>query len=766
MMNFISRLINLSVQRMLPSARFAQDQLLYWRAKILATMVLSGLAVFIFGLMIAAYLAFAHGLWNLLIIDSFGYMLCFGVLFIRGPSYELRASVIVLSAYGIGVLVIGILGPLSGGPIWLFTSAVIAGVLLGSRAALLVVAANGTTIFLLGFLIHQAYFGQGFPFFKTTAATLAAGINFIALNLMVAISVSVLLKRLSSSHHQENLLAGRLEDERQELIKAKAQLEKEVEERKQIEIALRAREAQYRLLADNASDVIWTLDISRKKVTYVSPSIEKMRGFTPQEAMELPLEKTFTPDSRRKVEKLLSRVLIMDHRSGEDRSMTLEVEMYKKDGSTLWAEFSLSLIPDAQGRADVVIGITRDISERKRAEQERIKLEGQLRQARKMEAIGTLAGGIAHDFNNILSAIIGFTELCLDDVSKEAQLHDNLQEILSAGQRAKELVKQILTFARQSTEDVNPIQVSTIVKEALKLIRSTTPATIQISTDIASDAQIMGNPAQVHQVLMNLCTNSVHAMEKEGGTLTVRLTDRVLAADQASTAPELKPGHYLQLTVADTGTGIAREILPFIFDPYFTTKEVGKGTGMGLAMVHGIVETYGGKIEVESQPGQGATFTIYFPVTQNHEVQPVLDSQSLPRGDERILLVDDELSIIRIGAQILERLGYTVTAQSSSMEALALFRKQPMAFDLVITDLAMPNLTGDRLAAKLIAIRPELPILLCTGFSDQLSAENAAALGIRGFAYKPIVRAELAKLVRKALDETKGGFNLAAASIL
>lgn len=384
MMNFISRLINLSVQRMLPSARFAQDQLLYWRAKILATMVLSGLAVFIFGLMIAAYLAFAHGLWNLLIIDSFGYMLCFGVLFIRGPSYELRASVIVLSAYGIGVLVIGILGPLSGGPIWLFTSAVIAGVLLGSRAALLVVAANGTTIFLLGFLIHQAYFGQGFPFFKTTAATLAAGINFIALNLMVAISVSVLLKRLSSSHHQENLLAGRLEDERQELIKAKAQLEKEVEERKQIEIALRAREAQYRLLADNASDVIWTLDISRKKVTYVSPSIEKMRGFTPQEAMELPLEKTFTPDSRRKVEKLLSRVLIMDHRSGEDRSMTLEVEMYKKDGSTLWAEFSLSLIPDAQGRADVVIGITRDISERKRAEQERIKLEGQLRQARKM----------------------------------------------------------------------------------------------------------------------------------------------------------------------------------------------------------------------------------------------------------------------------------------------------------------------------------------------------------------------------------------------
>jgi len=399
--------------------------------------------------------------------------------------------------------------------------------------------------------------------------------------------------------------------------------------------------------------------------------------------------------------------------------------------------------------------LRKGIADLKIAGEEKIKLESQLYQAQKMESIGNLAGGIAHDFNNILSSVIGFTELALDDVERGTPLENNLQEVYTAGKRARDLVKQILAFARQSDEERKPIQVGTIANEVLKLIRSSIPTTIEIKENIESHSLIMGNPSQVHQLFMNLCTNAAQAMEAAGGILEVGLTDVELNEKSALPLSELKSGNYMKVTVSDTGPGISSDIIDSIFEPYFTTKGAGEGTGMGLALVHGIVESYGGKITVDSELGKGTVFSIYLPITKKPEAYQQYEKQKLPSGTERILLVDDELPIAKMGSQILERLGYQVSVRTSSVEALELFRSKPDDFDLVITDMTMPNMTGDELAMELIAFRSDIPVILCTGFSKKITDEKAAKIGIKSFAYKPVVKADLAKTVRKVLNEAK-----------
>lgn len=388
--------------------------------------------------------------------------------------------------------------------------------------------------------------------------------------------------------------------------------------------------------------------------------------------------------------------------------------------------------------------------------QERDKkgLEIQLIQAQKMEAIGTLAGGIAHDFNNILSAIMGYSELALIKAPKEKQLYNNVQNILHASHRAKDLVQQILTFSRKTEEKKAPVQISHLVKEALKFLRSSLPTTIEIREEIAREIGIVNaNPTQMHQVIMNLCTNASHAMQKEGGILEVGLRNVDLDSHSAARYPDIDPGKYLRLTVSDTGEGIAPEIMGRIFEPYFTTKEKGVGTGMGLSMVHGIVKGHGGMVTVYSEPGKGSTFHVYIPLIQEEGKRPEIDEDaSVPTGTEHILFIDDEPALADLGKQMLERLGYEVTSRTSSVEALELFKAQPDRFDLVITDMTMPNMTGDRLAREFVKIRPDIPIIICTGYSEQITEEKAKRMGIKAFVMKPFVMKELAKIVRKTID--------------
>jgi len=376
----------------------------------------------------------------------------------------------------------------------------------------------------------------------------------------------------------------------------------------------------------------------------------------------------------------------------------------------------------------------------------------QLRQAQKMEAIGTLAGGIAHDFNNILSAIIGYTEISKVKLGPESDVHKELNEVYSAGIRAKDLVSQILAFSRQGEQEFFPLILHPIAKEALKLLRSSIPATIEIKQDIHKCGTVMADATQIHQVMMNLCTNAYHAMEAEGGELEVGLRDVELGEQDVVPYPELNPGPFIQLTVSDTGSGMPPSIVERIFEPYFTTKEKGLGTGMGLSVVHGIVTSHGGAISVESEPGAGSTFHVYLPRVERKNEKKTDQDKPLPKGNERILIVDDEKPLAELGRQMLVKLGYGVVAMTDSLESLELFREDPDRFDLVITDMTMPHLTGDKLAKELMMIRPDIPIIISTGFSKQMDEDRAKEMGIKAFAMKPLVMRDLANTVRDVLD--------------
>ncbi|MFZ5759446.1 MAG: PAS domain-containing protein [Thermodesulfobacteriota bacterium] len=405
-----------------------------------------------------------------------------------------------------------------------------------------------------------------------------------------------------------------------------------------------------------------------------------------------------------------------------------------------------------QGGLVGMVHIAKDITEHK-------KMEAQLFQAQKMEAIGVLAGGIAHDFNNILSAIIGYAELTELEVEEGSRAASHVAQVIQAAQRASGLVRQILTFSRKGAPRRERLQPSLIVKEALKLLRASLPATLEIEEDIDRDSGlIVADPVQLHQIIVNLCTNALHAMEEETGVVTVRLARRELGADELVGHPGVAPGPFVELVVSDSGCGMDNQTLSRIFDPYFTTKPIGKGTGLGLAVVHGAVENCGGMITVESAPGKGSTFHVFFPsvVEEARESEGAGERALLPVGTERILVVDDESTIVTLYEAVLSRLGYLVTAVSDSEEALAAFLADPGRFDLLITDQTMPGISGARLAREVLSRRPDLPIILCTGYSSTISEETARAIGIVSYLQKPVDGNKLAREVRRVLDERAG----------
>ena len=385
--------------------------------------------------------------------------------------------------------------------------------------------------------------------------------------------------------------------------------------------------------------------------------------------------------------------------------------------------------------------------------QTRERLEAQLCQTQKLEAIGTLAGGIAHDFNNMLSAILGFAELAVDDIPEASPVQHYLQHILTAGRRARDLVQQILTFCRQHNPKRQPVQLHLLVKEALKMLRASLPVTIAIESHIESTSStVIADPTQMHQILVNLCTNAEYAMRETGGTLDVSLATVEIDTLFATAHPPLRPGPHVQLTVRDTGHGMPQRVLEHIFEPFFTTKSVGEGTGMGLAMVQSIVLNHGGAITVESTPGQGTTFEIHLPCSKGAVGVSARLEEAIPSGHyERILFVDDEIALTYLGQAMLDRLGYRAEVSTSAPEALELFRAAPHQFDLVITDQTMPQMTGETFVRELRRIRPDIPVILCTGFSHTMTAEKARSLGINALLMKPLVSSDLGQAIHRVL---------------
>jgi signal transduction histidine kinase/ActR/RegA family two-component response regulator len=422
-----------------------------------------------------------------------------------------------------------------------------------------------------------------------------------------------------------------------------------------------------------------------------------------------------------------------------------EYRLLSKSGEIRWVRNS-SMPILKENQIIGVRGVLSDITESKR-------LEFQLQQARKMESFGTLAGGIAHDFNNILGIIIGNTELAMDDLPKWNPVYSNLEEILNAGFRARDVVRQLLSFARGTKLEKKPVNIGLIIQESLKLLRASIPTSIELRQNIPKDIDtILANPTQLNQILINLSTNAHHAMPY-GGILEISLENVDLDEESAAQYPDLNPGRYVNLNVSDTGQGISAKEMHRIFDPYFTTKDVGKGTGMGLSVVHGIVKSHEGTISVQSEYGKGTTVSIFFPVVEKQAVIETETVEELPTGNERILFVDDEESILNAGRVTLERLGYQVEVRPNPVEALELFRINPGQFDLVITDMTMPKMTGDHLVQEILKIRPDMPIFISTGFHEKIDEEKAKQIGIRQYIEKPLNRRILAKVVREVLDE-------------
>ncbi len=507
----------------------------------------------------------------------------------------------------------------------------------------------------------------------------------------------------------------------------------------EVNAALTDSESRYRSLFNTMHDGFALHDIicddAGRPVDYrfieVNPAFEVMTGLKPDEILG------------KRVREVLPEVEPDWIRTFGDVALKGEPHRFEMYSAPLKRHFDVTAYSPRPRRFATIFA---DVSERKR-------LEGQLQQAQKMEAIGALAGGIAHDFNNILFPIIGYTEMTLDRMEEGSREKKNLEEVLKGAHRARDLVTQILTFSRQGEQEVRPLRIQLVVKEALKLLRSTMPTTIGIRERIDKNGRpVLADPTQVHQIVMNLCTNAYHAMKETGGLLEVGLKEVAFDDQNLPAGSRLGPGSYILLTVSDTGGGMDATTLQQIFDPYFTTKRKGEGTGLGLSVVHGIVKTYGGDIQVFSHPGDGTTFHVYLPAIDGVPAEDAPAGESPAGGKERILVVDDEAVLLKMLNRMLSSLGYAVTCKQSSREALQTFLDAPDAVDLVITDMTMPEMTGIQLSRELLDVRPDLPIILCTGFSALISEESAEAAGIKKLVMKPVVRRDMAAAIRGVLD--------------
>ncbi|GAM09085.1 blue-light-activated protein [Geobacter sp. OR-1] len=555
---------------------------------------------------------------------------------------------------------------------------------------------------------------------------------------LARVSVHLRIRELTARLQEaKESLEKRVEERTAELAQTIDTLHDEIIQRKQ------AEEERVRLARaiEQAAEAVYMAD-AQGLITYVNPAFERTTGYSRDEVIGQPtgiLEcDTNDPDYYLQIREAVDR----------DNDWSGRVTTRKKDGSVFEADTTVSSVRDSKGTIINYVSILRDVTHE-------LKLERELRQSQKMEAIGTLAGGIAHDFNNILTAVIGYTDMALSKLPNDSTALRDLERVQEASTRAKDLVGRILTFSRQSEQKRKPVQLATIIDEVFKLLRSTLPSTIEINQQVhtpVSGDTVLADPTQLHQVLMNLGTNAAHAMRPHGGVLSVSLTDIEADAPLISFHPDIRQGPYLRLTVSDTGHGMEESVRERIFDPYFTTKKVGEGTGMGLAVVQGIVKSHGGAISVYSEPGLGTTFHIFLPKFRGDAVSPEASKTSEARGTERILFVDDEAMLADLGQELLESLGYSVTVTLSSREALELFRAAPKNFDLVITDMTMPGLTGKELAREFLGIRPEIPIILCTGFSEQINEKLAKEAGIKGYILKPYARNSLNDSIRKALS--------------
>ncbi len=505
--------------------------------------------------------------------------------------------------------------------------------------------------------------------------------------------------------------------------------------RRVAEQAFLESESRYRHIMESMKDAVYICSKEHDTIEYMNSAMIQLIGYDASGG-----------GSKAAIEEIIGECPWCRDENGTQEKPVKEKVIYAKNGRIYHA--SATPVSNEPGESSILITL-RDITETRHAEE-------QLRQAQKMQAIGALAGGIAHDFNNILSPILGFSQILKEELPPGSDAHEDIIEIYKAGLRGRDLVKQILAFGRQSDAEKSVISIQTILKEVCKLVRSIIPSNISIVKEIENDCGgVLADPTQIHQVCMNLITNAYQAIGETNGEIRISLTEEIISHHHGQ-KDRMKPGKYAVMKICDTGSGMEPEKLEKIFEPYYTTKKKDKGTGLGLTIVYGIVNDYGGDIKVKSSPGEGTTFTLYFPVAETEFQADSSKKKDQPRtGDENILLVDDEPSVMTVLQLMLEKSGYRVTGITNSIQALKTFKKNPDRFDLVITDMAMPHMTGQRLTKEILAIRPDMPILACTGFSRALADDQARGMGLQGVLMKPVAKSELTGMIRKVLDKAK-----------
>lgn len=516
--------------------------------------------------------------------------------------------------------------------------------------------------------------------------------------------------------------------------------------------ALKKSEEKYRTILDSIEDAYYEVDLDGT-ITFFNSAAINMLGYSAEELRG----KKYRELVHEKDKKIMTETFNYVHRTGKPVKAS-DWRLIKADQTVCHVEASVARNLDKNNNSIGFLGIIRDVTDRFEGEKRRRELEAQLHQSQKLESIGTLAGGIAHDFNNILFPIIGYTEMTMEELPKDSPLQENLQKVMKSASRAKTMVQQILAFSRQRSEEFDePVQISPFIKETVKLLRNTFPSTIVIEEKIAAETgRVSINLSSFRQVLMNLCINALHAMEEQpSGKLTITVEPVRITKTDTAKYQNLTTGEYVCIRVADTGEGIPPESMGKIFEPYFTTKPQEKGTGLGLSVSYGIIKNADGIITVDSTPGKGAQFDIYLPIVDEQQPVPVEQKDfftPLPTGNERILLVDDEHRIVELEKQMIETLGYKVFPRTSSIEALEAFKYDPHKFDIVITDQTMPNMTGKELAKEILDIRPDIPVIICTGFSEKVTMEKIKPIGIKAILTKPIPKNDMAVTLRRVLD--------------
>jgi two-component system cell cycle sensor histidine kinase/response regulator CckA len=736
----VKSIVSAFIHKLYPLNSSREDGLVYWRECILHALLGVALVLGLVALVPALALAIKEELWGLLVFDICMYLSIVVLVLFRNWSYELRAAGILIVALAIGIWVTVSVGPLSGGPAWLFTVAVFSGLLLGLKAALITVVFNGFSLAAIGWLAFNGHLADGQPFFSSVERAVAAGANFLALNAGAAITVSVLVHGLQATAEKEKASKEIIRKEQARLIQAREDLKNEVDVRKQAEEALRVeRDTLGRITRSVGAGLAV---ISRDyRVVWANEILKKMFGAIEGQPCQKAFNKTDEDCPGCGARE------VFDNRKEESLHEQTGRDL---QGNVVYSQIIATPIRDAKGNVTAALELVIPITERKRAEEERRRLEGQLEQARKMEAIATLAGGIAHQFNNLLSAVSGNIELMkLDD--RDRQKYDRyFTPIENSIQRMAKLTGQLLAYARGGKYRVSHMSMIEFVRETLPLVEHTLKPTITVETDLPEKVSLVTiDVTQMQTVLSGILSNASEAIEKAGHVL-ISIRDEHITAKQSKETPGLVPGDYVVLSVTDDGKGMDENTRQRIFEPFFSTKF--QGRGLEMASVYGIIKNHDGWISVDSKPLRGTTVKIFLPAIKGEApaIKPVRALNMENSGT--ILVIEDEEMVLDVTSSMLKNLGYRVLAARSGEEALRIADSHDGRIDLALLDIILPDMGGKDIYPRLLASRPNLRVIVCSGYTLNGPAQEILKQGAQGFIQKPYTMAALSEKLSATIN--------------